>query len=145
MVGGDGERPLHQAPLRLGLEHQGVRRGEDPGEDRQAQGRLVVCGRVEDGRCAHPPDDPDRRVVEVGVEDHRVGVPAGGGVGQFRGDRALELQPALRVRRRRDPGVGEEGGRQGVEGGVASGRRPEADHPDPGDRPPRPRGTRRPR
>ena len=76
-MGRHREPPLHQLPFGRGLEDQPVGGAEHPREDRQSEGGLVVGGRVEDGRCPDPVDEPHGRVVQVRVEDQCVGFRSG--------------------------------------------------------------------
>jgi len=100
VVGCHRERPLHQVPLCHCLENQAVGRLEHPGEDRQAEGGLVVGRRMENRRDRHLVDDPHRRVVEVRIEDEHVRLGVDGGIGHCRRHRPLQVDPSLGVLKR---------------------------------------------
>jgi len=73
-VVGHGEPALYELPFGRRLEDQTVSGVEHPREDRQPEGRLVVGGRVEDGRGPDPVDEPHGRVVQVRIEDQGIGI-----------------------------------------------------------------------
>ncbi len=96
-MGGHGEGALHQVALGCRLEDEPVGGGEHRREDGQVQGGLVVGGRMQDGRCRYPVDGPHRGVVEVRIEDDRIGIGPGRGLGQRRYHGPLEVDPAFGV------------------------------------------------
>ena len=97
------------------MEGESTALGEHGVKDGEMEGRLLVGRRMEDGPLSDAGQAADRRVVEVGVEGHDVGVAGVDRIEEGRGEGALQVDPALGVRRRRTLGIGQEHLREGVE------------------------------
>ena len=76
-----------------------------------------------------PVDEPDRRVVQVRIEDQRVGVGVERGLDQLGYHRPLEVDPPLGLGRRGPGRLGEQRSRKRMERRFAPGHRVEAHHP----------------
>ena len=139
--GGHAEALDHQPSLAACVEGEAAALGEHGVEDGQVEGRLLVGSRMEDGPLPHAGQAADRRVVEVGVEGHHVGIAGLDRIEEGRGLGALQVDPALGVLLAGTLGIGQEHLRQGVERLAPSRLRGDAVHRDPVDAPRCPSGS----
>ncbi len=88
-----GVQLLDQFAFRHRVVTDTVSAAEGTAEHRQVQRRLVMRRGVQHGGCAHLADCGNRRVVEVRIEGHHVGIRCAHGVDELGRDGAVVVHP----------------------------------------------------